>query len=76
MSRNYHGIFEICGGGGAFLETKNNALCVNFYMQKKNALTVTFLHTKSLTLCVSFLYSKKNALFVTFFIHNFSYPIL
>ena len=57
---------------GAFLITKNNALCVKFLYAKNNALCVTFLFTKILTLCVTFLNTKNNALFVTFYISNLS----
>ena len=42
----FHGIFEIGGGGRAFLYEKNNALCVTFLYSKNNALCVTFLYTK------------------------------
>ena len=36
--RDFHGIFEIVGGGGAFLYPKNNALCVTFLYTENNAL--------------------------------------
>ena len=62
---------------GAFLGTKNNALCVEFLYAKNDALSVTFLYTKSPTLCLTFLYFKNNALCVTFLYLNFiAYDIL
>ena len=42
--RNFHGIFEIGGGGGAFLYATNNAPCITVLYAKNNALCVTVIY--------------------------------
>ena len=74
--RTFHGIFEIGGGGWAFLFTKKMHFALNFYMQKTTHFSLG-LYTKIQTLCVTFLYLKKSALCVTFlYLKSIVYYIL
>ena len=54
VTRFFIEFFEICGGGGTFMHSKNNALCVTYLYWKNNPLCFTLLYTKSLTQSVTF----------------------
>ena len=55
----FYRIFEIGGGGGAFLYAKNNALFVTFLYAKNNTLCVTFYIQKALHLALHFYVQNK-----------------
>ena len=65
---DFHGIFEIVGGGGTFLDPKNTALCVTFLYPKNISLCTTVLYNKPDTSGYIFIYKKQCSLRYVFII--------
>ena len=60
--RNFHGIFEICGGGGIFMNKRQCTLRYIFICKKQCTLCCVFIYKESDTLCHIFICKKQSTL--------------